>query len=137
MRALIVLLVVALLLVSCANTPWSASVSAQPAQATASRVSDASTYLRPVDGVTYTRMSAEVERQLTLLVASNATTYAFREVGLSGTTVPIRAVVIQMTKAYAETKPLDELHGLGGPNSYPQRTVTSGIPTYLHSDATP
>lgn len=82
-------------------------------------------------------MSAEVERQLTSLVASNATTYAFREVGLSGTTVPIRVVVIQMTKAYAETKPLDELHGFGGPNSYPQRTVTSGIPTYLHSDATP
>jgi hypothetical protein len=82
-------------------------------------------------------MAPDVERQLTSFVADKATTYAFRDVALAGSAAKLRLVVIQMTDAYAATKPLDELHGMGGPNAYPDRKPIAGLPTFLHTDVTP
>jgi hypothetical protein len=114
--------------------PAASSVATQSASPA---LQSANTYLRPVDRVTYTLMAPDVERQLTSFVADKATTYAFRDVALAGSPAKLRLVVIQMTDAYAATKPLDELHGMGGPNAYPDRKLIAGLPSFLHTDVTP
>jgi hypothetical protein len=83
------------------------------------------------------QMTADTERQLASSVAAYATTYVFRDVALVGSTTKLRLVVVQMTDAYAATKPLNDVHGMGGPNSYPDKKQIADLPTYFHSDATP
>jgi hypothetical protein len=97
----------------------------------------ADAYLRAIDGVTYTQMTADVERQLTSFVAGKATTHVFRDVALRSSPAKLRIVVIEMSDAYAATKPLDETHGMGGPNAYPDKRLIAGLPTFFHTDVTP
>ena len=126
-----------LLLVTC-GTPESPPVTSPVVIRSATPVApSADSYLRPLQGVTYTQMAPDVERQLTSFVAGKATTYAFRDVALTGSPAKLRIVVIQMTDAYAATKPLNDLHGMGGPTSYPDKKLIQGLPTFMHTDVTP
>ena len=126
-----------LLLVACGSPQLTPPAAAAPTRSAAPAAHSADAYVRPLDGVTYTQMAPDVERQIASLFAGKAITYAFRDVGLTGPSAKLRLVVLEMTDAYAAAKPLDDVHGMGGPNSYPDKKVIGGLPTFLHADATP
>ncbi len=125
-----------LLLIACGSP--SVQAVASPPVAQTERVSGtAESYLRPAEGVTYIQMAPDVERELTTRIGGNAATSAFRDVALAGSTAKLRLVVIEMTDSYAATKPLNEVHGMGGPNTYPDKKPIQGVPTFLHTDVAP
>jgi hypothetical protein len=94
-------------------------------------------YLRPVDGVTYTPMAADVEARVVATFRDSAVTYAIRDVAMKGASGKLRIVVLWMTDKYAATKPLNDVTGMGGPASRPDKKTIGGISTFFHTDVSP
>ena len=134
-----VVLICALVLINCGSpdaVPF-ATRSAAPIAIPSTASPTALSYLRAIDGVTYIPMAPDVERRVVALFEDAATSYAARDVTLSTSTAKLRLVVLWMSDKFAATKPLNDVTGMGGPNSRPEKKSIGGLTTFLHTDVTP
>ena len=114
-----------------------AARSSAPATSGPSDSPTALSYLRPIDGVAYAPMAPDVEARVVATFRDSAVTYAVRDVMMKDASGKLRIVVLWMTDKYAATKPLNDVTGMGGPASRPDKKTIGGVTTFFHTDVSP